>query len=141
VAPATARIELEGGTSASELALTLRDAIAGNLERPAGREAAGKLRGRVLVRAEDTDRAVTIDFDAERIRIADGEEPGARIRILGDEDAILRLTLVPFRGPLPAVWSAAGRHALKRQLGVELTIRGLVLRSGSVLRVLRLLAA
>jgi hypothetical protein len=39
------------------------------------------------------------------------------------------------------VWSSAGRHALKRQLGGELTIRGLVLRSASVVRLLRLLAA
>jgi hypothetical protein len=42
---------------------------------------------------------------------------------------------------LPVVWSPAGRHALKRQLGGELTIRGLVLRSRSVLRLLRLLSA
>jgi hypothetical protein len=37
---------------------------------------------------------------------------------------------------LPAVWSPAGRQVLKRQLGGELTIRGLVLRSRSVLRLL-----
>jgi hypothetical protein len=140
VSSATVHIELEEGTS-SELALALRQAIERNLQRPAGREAAGKLGGRVLVRAEDSDRAVTIDFDGGRVRIADGEQPGARIRILGDEDAILRLTLVPFRGPVPEVWSAAGRHALKRQLGGELTIRGLVRRSASVLRLLRLLSA
>jgi len=42
---------------------------------------------------------------------------------------------------LPAVWSPAGRQVLKRQLGGELTIRGLVLRSRSVLRLLRLLSA
>ncbi len=134
------RIELDEGTT-SELALALRDAMSQNLEREEGRRARERLGGRVLIRAEDTDRAVTIDFDRDRIRIGDGEQPAARIRILGDEDAILALTRVPFRGAVPKAWSAGGRQALKRQLGGELTIRGLVLRSPSVLRLLRLLAA
>jgi hypothetical protein len=117
--PAGDRIELDEGTT-SELALALRDAIARNLEREEGRRARAGLGGRVLIRAEDTDRAVTIDFDRDRIRIGEGEQPAPRIRIVGDE---------------------GGRQALKRQLGGELTIRGLVLRSPSVLRFLRLLAA
>jgi len=134
------RIDLDKGTT-SELALALRDAIARNLEREEGRRAREGLGGRVLIRAEDTDHTVTIDFDRDRIRIGDGEQPAARIRILGDEDAILALTRVPFRGAVPKAWSAGGRQALTRQLGGELTIRGLVLRSPSVLRLLRLLAA
>ena len=134
------RIDLDKGTT-SELALALRDAIARNLEREEGRRAREGLGGRVLIRAEDTDRAVTIDFDRDRIRIGDGEQPAPRIRIAGDEDAILALTRVPFRGPVPKAWSSGGRQALKRQLGGELTIRGLLLRSPSVLRLLRLLSA
>jgi hypothetical protein len=134
------RIDLDEGTS-SELALALRDAIARNLEHDAGQRARAGIGGRVLFRAEDTDRAVTIDFDRDRIRIGDGEQPAPRIRVVGDEDAILGLTRVRFRGGVPAAWSAAGRQALVRQLGGELTIRGLVLRSRSVLRLLRLLAA
>ena len=110
------RIELDEGTT-SELALALRDAIARNLEREEGRRAREGLGGRVLIRAEDTDRAVTIDFDRDRIRIGDGEQPAARIRILGDEDAILALTRVPFRGRVPKAWSSGGRQALKRQFG------------------------
>jgi hypothetical protein len=132
-------IELTEKTS-SALALALRAAIARNAERPEGREALSRLSGRVLVRAEDTG-AVTLDFGGGQVRIADGEEDGPRIRILGDEDAILALTRLRFSGRVPGVWSAAGRHALKRQLGGELTIRGLVIRSASVLRLLRLLAA
>jgi hypothetical protein len=134
------RIDVDEGTT-SELALALRDAIARNLEREEGRRAREGLGGRVLFRAEDTDRAVTIDFDRDRIRIGDGGQPAPRIRIFGDEDAILALTRVRFSGRVPAAWSAGGRQALKRQLGGELTIRGLVLRSPSVLRLLRLLAA
>jgi hypothetical protein len=133
-------IELTEKTS-SDLALALRAAIARNAERPEGREALSRLGGRVLVRAEDTGAAVTLGFGGGHVRIADGEEDGPRIRILGDEDAILALTRLRFSGRVPAVWSSAGRHALKRQLGGELTIRGLVLRSASVLRLLRLLAA
>jgi hypothetical protein len=140
VPPPVGQIELDEGTT-SELALALRDALARNVERSDGRRALEKLHGRVLVRAEDHDRAVTIDVEESQIRIADGEQPDARIRIVGDEDAILALTRVPFRGPVPEAWSPAGRLALKRQLGGELTIRGLVLRSPSVLRLLRLLAA
>jgi len=133
-------IELAEQTSSS-LALALQTAIARNAGRQEARDALARLRGRVLVRAEDTGAAVTLDFDGGHVRIADGEADGARIRILGDEDAILALTRVPFSGHMPGVWSAEGRNALKRQLGGELTIRGLVLRSASVLRLLRLLAA
>jgi hypothetical protein len=138
--PHLSEIELDEGTS-SELALTLRDAIARNAARREGRDALGKLSGRVLVRAEDRDRAVTLDFADGSVRIRDGELEGARIRVLGDEDAILSLTRVPFSGRVPEVWSRPGRLALRRQLGGELTIRGLVLRSRSVLRLLRLLSA
>src|SRR5439155_1746758 len=84
---------------------------------------------------------VPFDFERDRIRVGDGEQPAPRIRIAGDEDAILALTRVPFRGPVPKAWSSGGRQALKRQLGGELTIRGLLLRSPSVLRLLRLLSA
>ena len=100
----------------------------------------GKLEGTVVVRAEDTDSAVTLDFAGGGVRVSDGEPESAQIRILGDEDAILALTRLPCRR-VPKVWSPAGREVLKRQLGGELTIRGLVLRSRSVLRLLRLLAA
>jgi hypothetical protein len=133
-------IEL-GEKTSSSLAVALRAAIARNADRPKAREALARLSGRVLVRAEDTGAAVTLDFGGGHVRIADGEEDGPRIRILGDEDAILVLTRVPFSGRVPGVWSSSGRHALRRQLGGELTIRGLVLRSPSVLRLLRLLAA
>jgi hypothetical protein len=95
----------------------------------------------VLVWADDRDSAVTLDFSAGSVRIRDGEREGARIRVLGDEDSILALTRLPFSGRVPEVWSKPGRLALKRQLGGELTIRGLVLRSRNVLRLLRLLAA
>jgi hypothetical protein len=138
--PHLSEVELDEGTS-SELALTLRDAIARNAARPEGHDALEKLSGRVLVRAEDRDRAVTLDFAEGSVRIRDGELEGARIRVLGDEDAIFSLTRVPFSGRVPEVWSRPGRLALRRQLGGELTIRGLVLRSRSVLRFLRLLAA
>ena len=138
--PHLSQVELDEGTS-SELALTLRDAIARNAERREGRAALGKLSGRVLMRAEDRDSAVTLDFEEGRVRIRDGEREGAGIRVLGDQDAILALTRVPFGGRFPEVWSSPGRLAMKRQLGGELTIRGLLLRSRSVLHLLRLLAA
>ena len=44
-----------------------------------GLRALEKLHGRVLVRAEDRDSAVTIDVEESRIRIADGERPDARM--------------------------------------------------------------
>jgi hypothetical protein len=84
---------------------------------------------------------VTLEFAGSGVRISDGEENGARVRVVGDEDAILALTRISFAGPVPELWSPAGRLALKRQLGGELTIRGLILRSRSVLRLLRVLAA
>ena len=138
--PHLSDVELVKGTS-SALALTLRDAIARNAEGKEGRAALGKLSGRVLVRAEDHDSAVTLDFADGRVRIRDGEQEGARIRVLGDEEAIVALTRLSFSGGVPEVWSKPGRLALRRQLGGELTIRGLVLRSRSVLRLLRLLSA
>ena len=131
--PPHSPVELGEGTS-SPLALALYEALTRNAAQ------LGKLEGRVLVRAEDTDSAVTLDFAGGCVRVSEGEPESASIRILGDEDAILALTQMPCER-LPAVWSPAGRQVLKRQLGGELTIRGLVLRSRSVLRLLRLLSA
>lgn len=131
--PPHSPVELAEGTS-SPLALALHEALVRNQAQ------LGKLEGTVLVRAEDTGSAVTLDFAADHVRVSEGEPESARIRIVGDEDAILALTRLPYRR-LPKVWSPAGRDVLKRQLGGELTIRGLVLRSRSVLRLLRLLAA
>lgn len=131
--PPHSRVELAEGAS-SPLALALAEALTRNEAH------LGKLEGRVLVRAEDTGSAVTLEFAGDRVRVSEGEPESAWIRILGDEDAILALTRLPV-GRLPHVWSPVGREALKRQLGGELTIRGLVLRSRSVLRLLRLLAA
>ena len=131
--PPHSPVELAEGTS-SPLALALYEALTRNAAQ------LGKLEGRVLVRAEDTGSAVTLDFAGDRVRVSEGEPESPSIRILGDEDAIPALTRMPC-GRLPAVWSPAGRQALKRQLGGELTIRGLVLRSRSMLRLLRLLSA
>ena len=127
------RVELADGTSS-----TLARELAAALERHEAQ--LGALQGVVLVRAEDSGAAVTLEFTDAGVRVSEGEPDGTRIRILGDEDAILALTRMPFHR-LPAVWSPAGRQVLKRQLGGELTIRGLVLRSRSVVRLLHLLSA
>lgn len=131
--PPPSRVELADGTSS-----TLARELAAALERHESQ--LGTLKGVVLVRAEDSGTAVTLDFTDAGVRVSEGEPETARIRILGDEDAVLALTRMPFHR-LPAVWSPAGRQVLKRQLGGELTIRGLVLRSRSVVRLLRLLSA
>lgn len=126
-------VELADGTS-SPLALALHEALVRN------ESELGRLEGHVLVKAEDSDAAVTLDFAHGRVRVADGEPESAPIRILGDERAILSLTRMPY-GHVPKLWSAGGREVLKRQLGGELTIRGLLVRSRTVLRLLRALSA
>jgi hypothetical protein len=131
--PPPSRVEL-----AHEASSNLARELAAALQRHESQ--LGTLQGAALVRAEDTGTAVTLDFTHERVRVSEGEPESAHIRILGDEDAILALTRMPFHR-LPAAWSPAGRQVLKRQLGGELTIRGLVLRSRSVVRLLRLLSA
>jgi len=131
--PPHSRVELADGASS-----TLARELAAALERHESQ--LGTLEGVVLVRAEDSGTALTLEFTGAAVRVFEGEPERARIRILGDEDAILALTRMPFHR-LPAVWSPVGRQVLKRQLGGELTIRGLVLRSRSVVRLLRLLSA
>jgi hypothetical protein len=81
--PPHSPVELAEGTS-SPLALALYEALTRNAAQ------LGKLEGRVLVRAEDTGSAVTLDFAGSRVRVSDGEPESPSIRILGDEDAILR---------------------------------------------------
>ena len=49
------------------LALALYEALTRNAAQ------LGKLEGRVLVRAEDTGSAVTLDFAGGRVRVSDGE--------------------------------------------------------------------
>lgn len=131
-------IELADGAG-SELALLLRDTIARNIaDRPQSTESFRRLRIAVLVRTDDTDTAVTLDFkQGGRLRIYDGEVAAAHIRILGDTESIRALTSrrPGLRPDEPT------RLALKRQLGGELTIRGLVVHPAQVRRLLRVLAA
>jgi hypothetical protein len=131
--PPPSRVQLADGASS-----TLARELTAALERHESQ--LGTLEGDVLVRAEDSGTAVTLEFTEAGVRVSEGEPESAHIRILGDEDAILALTRMPFHR-LPAIWSPAGREVLKRQLGGELTIRGLVLRSRSVMRLLHLLSA
>lgn len=135
-------IELADGAR-SELAVALGDTILENLRRhPEREESFRKLRSCVLVRADDTDVAITLGFKAGgRLRIYDGEVGAAHICILGESDAILALTRMPLRLGLPDPFSEPARLVLKRQLGGELTVRGLVLRLPEVARLLRLLAS
>src|SRR5207244_7516471 len=127
--------------SRSELAVALRDAIAGNLERRPGRRGTlAAMRDIVLVRAEDTGESVTLLFGPAGLRIEDGEVGRAPIRIVGDRETILTLTRLPIRHGLPDLRSGAARLVLKRQLGGELTIRGLLLRLPQVRHLLELLA-
>jgi hypothetical protein len=125
----------------SELAVALRDAVASTLERhPERGQALAAMRDRVLVRAEDTGEAVTLVFAGGGLRIEDGEAGAAPIRIVGDRDTILALTRLPLRRGLPDLRSDAGRIVFKRQLGGELTVRGLLLRLPQVRHLLQVLA-
>ena len=111
------------------LADAFRQAIEANLGEHAG------LTSRVLVKAEDTGETFTFWVEDGELRLEEGEAGGAQIRILGDSEAILALTRLEFRPGDDAL-----QLVLKRQLGGELTVRGLVLRPRQVLRLLRLLA-
>lgn len=134
-------IELAEGTS-SELAAALRDAIADNLRRrPERITAFRRLDCRVLFRADDTEQAATLAFDGRRLVIHDGEAGQAPIRVLGDQQTILALTRLPLRHGLPDLLSEPGRLIVKRQLGGELTVRGLLLHAPRVRDLLAVLAA
>ena len=112
------------------LAEAFRQAIEANVA------SQGRLTARVLVRAEDTGETFTLWFEDGALRLDQGEAGRAQIRILGDSEAILALTRLRFRPGDDAL-----RLVLKRQLGGELTVRGLVLRPRQVLHLLRLLAS
>jgi hypothetical protein len=125
----------------SELAVALCRAIASTFERhPERAVALAAMRDRVLVRAEDAGETVTLVFADGGLRIEDGETGAASIRIVGDRDTILALTRLPLRRGLPDLRSDAGRLVVKRQLGGELTVRGLLLRLPQVRHLLQVLA-
>jgi hypothetical protein len=133
-------IQLADGTH-SELAVALRHAIASTLERhPERVQALAAMHDRVLVRAEDTGEALTLVFAGGGLRIEDGDTGAAPIRIVGDHETILALTRLPLRRGLPDLTSDPGRLVFKRQLGGELTIRGLLLRLPQVRHLLQVLA-
>jgi hypothetical protein len=135
-----AEIELAAGTS-SVLATSLRDAVEWTLERyPERRASLRALRDTVLLRAEDTGETVTLAFDRGKLLISDGETGTARIRVVGDRDTILALTRLPLVHGLPDLRSDPGRLVLARQLGGELTVRGLLLRLPQVRRLLQVIA-
>ncbi len=141
-----AEIELAAGTT-SELATSLRDAIVATLARHPERAASLRaLRDSVALRAEDTGETVTLTPAAPgRLVISDegastGSAAAARIRVVGDRDTILALTRLPLVRGLPDLRSDAGRLVLARQLGGELTVRGLLLRLPQVRHLLQVIA-
>jgi hypothetical protein len=95
------QIELAPGAEENGLAVMLSDLVRQNLEsKPHKKHDFAALDGVVAIVADDADVALTLRFDAGRLRIHDGIVGIPDVTIRGPSDTILALSNMPLLGKL-----------------------------------------
>jgi hypothetical protein len=74
----------------------------------------------------DAGVAVTIRLRVDAVRLANGVDPAAHVRIRGGSDDVLRLTRAPLRFGVPDPFRAEGRAAIADLLHGRVRVRGLL---------------
>ncbi|HMJ15560.1 MAG TPA: hypothetical protein VK524_29290 [Polyangiaceae bacterium] len=142
-------VDLAPGTERSALARRLADVVRTNLGRDWQRREFQRLRGSVVILADDAVSALTLRFDFGRLTIHEGLIGVPDITISGSSADIEALTRMRFDGPLrlplPGFRDAEGRAALGSVLRAlrrrDLKIYGLMLNGRFIVRLLRVLSS
>ncbi|MEA2555787.1 MAG: hypothetical protein QOI60_1118 [Actinomycetota bacterium] len=126
--------------SPSGLAAMLGGLIDQNLARQPGR--LRLLKPSVFaVEAPDADVAVTLHVGRQGVRVADGIDPSAQVRVRADSARLLMMAGAPLRFGLPDVLSLQGRDVIADIARGRVRITGLVLHPVRVARLTTLLSA
>lgn len=93
------------------------------------------------IEAPDAEAGVTLHVDADGVRVADGVDPGAHVRVSADSARLLAIAGAPLRFGLPDVLMAQGRAVLADILRRRVRIAGLLRHPVLVSRLTGLLSA
>lgn len=107
----------------------LAELVAGLLEQHLAREPsrASHLRPSVVVLSvPDADVAVTVRFAPDGVRVADGSESDAHLRIVAPSDRLVALAAAPLRAGVPDPLTRDGRAALADVLSGRVRVHGLL---------------
>jgi hypothetical protein len=122
------------------LASMLGGLIEQNLARDPGRRRL--LRSAVYtIEATDAAVAVTLHVDPGGVRVADGPDPAASVRVRADSARLLEIAGVPLLFGFPDVFTGAGRSVLADIVRGRVRIGGLVRHPRLVSRLTLLLSA
>jgi len=125
--------------SPSGIALMLGTLIEQNLARDPSR-------GRLLrpsvvsISASDADVAVTLLIDRRGVRVREGDDPRAHLRLAADSATLLSLTAAPLRFGLPDPFRPEGRTVLGDLLRKRIRVGGLLLHPIRLARLSALLS-
>jgi hypothetical protein len=126
--------------SPSGLAAMLGGLIDQNLVRDPGRRRLMK-RSVFAIEAPDAGVAVTLHVAPEGVRVADGFDEAAQVRVRADSARLLAIAGAPLRFGLPDLLSAQGRDVIADIARGRVRITGLVLHPVRVARLTTLLSA
>jgi hypothetical protein len=122
------------------LARMLDELVRQNLARDPGRRRL--LRPTVAVlEVPDAGVVATVRIDAAGVRVVDGDDPSARVRVTAAGERLLALAAAPLRFGLPDALDPEGRRVLGDLAAGRIRVRGLVRRLPDVVRLTKLLSA
>ena len=124
----------------SGLATMLQDLVEQNLRRDPARRRLLR-RGVAVLEVPDAGVAVTLVMAPEAVRVRDGHDPRATLRIRADGDRLLSLAAVPLRFGVPDPFSHDGRRVLLDLLVGRVRVRGLFTALPTLRRTTMLLSA
>lgn len=129
-------VHADGGLGAM-----LDELVRQNLERDPGRRRllAGPLRA--VVEVPDAGVRASVRTEAGAVRVDDGDDPLAAVRVRADGRRVLGLASVPLWAGLPDVRTAEGRAVLRDLATGAIRVEGLVRHLGQVRRLTQLLSA
>lgn len=119
-----AQVRLEGAHPSG-----LAELVAGLLQQHLAREPgrASYLRPSVVVLSvPDAEVAVTVRLEPGGVRVADGAEPDAHLRIVAPSDRLVALAAAPLRAGVPDPLTRDGRAALADVLTGRVRVHGLL---------------
>ncbi|HEX6130354.1 MAG TPA: hypothetical protein VF044_01405 [Actinomycetota bacterium] len=122
------------------LAGMLDELVRQNLARDPGRRRL--LRPTVAVlEVPDAGVVATVRIDVGGVRVVDGDDPAAPVRVTAVGERLFALAAAPLRFGLPDVLDPEGRRVLGDLAAGRIRVRGLVRRLPDVVRLTRLLSA
>jgi hypothetical protein len=122
------------------LAVMIGGLIQANLQQHPGRAALLTKPATFGVTAPDAGVAITIRLGPGGVEVANGIAGAPEVRVTADSDTLVGLSSVPTRWGQPDVTTREGRAVVKQLLTGRLKVKGLILRSGKLGRLTKLLS-